>query len=53
LTRLASAGYRIRITRDLVLDARQERWLVPLELQAEFQLTRQHVAAGEGGADRG
>lgn len=49
LVRLAAAGYRIRITRDLVLDARRERWLVPLELQAEFQLTRQHVAAGEGG----
>lgn len=49
LMRLAAAGYRIRITRDLVLDARQERWLVPLELQAEYQLTRQHVAAGEGG----
>ena len=48
LVRLAAAGYRIRITRDLVLDARQERWLVPLELQAEYQLTRQHVAAGEG-----
>ncbi|HKL53525.1 MAG TPA: squalene/phytoene synthase family protein [Wenzhouxiangellaceae bacterium] len=49
LVRLAAAGYRIRITRDLALDARQERWLVPLELQAEYQLTRQHVAAGEGG----
>ena len=49
LVRLASAGYRIRITRDLVLDARQQRWLVPLELQAEYQITRQHVAAGKGG----
>lgn len=49
LSALAAAGYRIRIARDLVLDARQERWLVPLELQAEYQLTRQHVAAGEGG----
>lgn len=49
LIRIAAAGYRIRITRDLVLDARQERWLVPLELQAEYQITRQHVASGEGG----
>lgn len=49
LVGLAAAGYRIRITRDLVLDARQERWLVPLELQAEYQLTRQHVASGDGG----
>lgn len=49
LTRVAAAGYRIRIARDLVLDARRERWLVPLDLQAEYQLTRQHVAAGNGG----
>jgi len=49
LTGLAGAGYRIRVARDLVLDAREERWMVPLELQAEYQLTRQHVAAGEGG----
>ncbi|MEX2499943.1 MAG: squalene/phytoene synthase family protein [Wenzhouxiangellaceae bacterium] len=49
LAALAAAGYRIRIARDLVLDARQDRWLVPLELQAEYQLTRQHVAAAEGG----
>jgi len=49
LSGLAAAGYRVRIVRDLVLDARQDRWLVPLELQAEYQLTRQHVAAGEGG----
>jgi len=47
LTALAGAGYRIRVVRDLVLDARRERWMVPLELQAEYQLTRQHVAAGE------
>jgi len=44
----AGAAYRIRIVRDLVLDARQDRWMVPLELQAEFQLTRQQVAAAAG-----
>lgn len=44
----AGAAYRIRIVRDLVLDARQNRWMVPLELQAEFQLTRQQVAAAAG-----
>jgi len=49
LAGLAAAGYRIRIVRDMVLDARQERWLVPLDLQAEYQVTRQQVAAGEGG----
>lgn len=42
----AGAGYRARITRDIVLDARQQRWLIPLEMQAEFQLTRQEVASG-------
>ncbi|HMB39487.1 MAG TPA: squalene/phytoene synthase family protein [Wenzhouxiangellaceae bacterium] len=49
LIRVAAAGYRIRITRDLVMDARQERWLVPLELQAEYQISRQHVVSGQGG----
>lgn len=47
LVRLASAGYRIRLVRDLVVDARQGRWTVPLELQAEFQVTRQQVETGE------
>lgn len=47
LAEMAGAMYRVRIVRDLVLDARQNRWLVPLELQAEYQLTRQQVAAGE------
>ena len=47
LERLAGAGYRVRVARDLVHDARQERWLIPLELQAEFQLTRRQVAEVE------
>ncbi len=47
LAKMAGAMYRVRIARDLVLDARQNRWLVPLELQAEYQLTRQQVADGE------
>ncbi|MEM7053851.1 MAG: squalene/phytoene synthase family protein [Pseudomonadota bacterium] len=49
LTQLAAAGYRIRSVRDLVLDARHHRWWLPLELQAEYQLTRTQVASGEGG----
>lgn len=49
LERAAGAGYRIRVARDLVLDARSERWSVPLELQAEYRITRQEVARGEGG----
>ena len=49
LIQLAAAGYRIRSVRDLVLDARHNRWWLPLELQAEYQLTRTQVASGEGG----
>lgn len=45
----AGAGYRVRIVRDLVIDARQHRWLVPLDAQAEHRITRGEVAAGEGG----
>ena len=45
LSAAAGAAYRIRIVRDLVIDARQDRWRVPLDLQAEYQLTRQQVAA--------
>jgi phytoene synthase len=45
----AGVAYRIRIVRDLVIDAREDRWRVPLDLQAEYQLTRQQVAAASGG----
>ena len=48
LRRAAGAAYRIRIVRDLVIDARADRWRVPLDLQAEYQLTRQQVAVGAG-----
>jgi len=44
---MAAAAYRVRLARDVVLDARHSRWSVPLELQAEFQLTRSQVAQGE------
>lgn len=40
VTEMAGAGYRLRMLRDLVLDARRERWWLPLALQAEFQLSR-------------
>ncbi len=49
LGRIAGAAYRIRVARDLVLDARAERWNVPLELQAEYRITRDEVARGQGG----
>jgi phytoene synthase len=47
LSEIAAAGYRVRLARDLVVDARHGRWTVPLELQAEFQVTRMQVADGE------
>lgn len=31
----------VRQVRDLALDARENRWLVPLDIQAEFQVSRQ------------
>lgn len=41
LADLGAAGYMIRVTRDLVIDARANRWLVPLDLQADYQVSRQ------------
>lgn len=49
LERMAGAAYRVRVARDLVLDARAERWSVPLDLQAEHRITRHEVASGQGG----
>jgi 15-cis-phytoene synthase len=41
LADIGAAGYLIRVTRDLVIDARSNRWLVPLDVQADFQVARQ------------
>lgn len=49
LSAAAGAAYCIRIVRDLVIDARRDRWHVPLDLQAEYQLTRQQVASAADG----
>lgn len=38
---LGGAQYLIRIVRDLVIDARANRWLVPLDIQADYQVSRQ------------
>lgn len=43
---LGAFGYWVRCIRDLALDARQGRWFVPLELQADYQVSRQDVIAG-------
>ncbi len=37
---LGAASYLIRVTRDLAIDARANRWLVPLDLQADYQVSR-------------
>lgn len=40
-------SYLVRLVRDLPIDARNERWFVPLDLQAEYQVSRRDVAEGE------
>lgn len=49
LQTLAAAGYWIRLVRDVAGDARANRWLLPLALQAEYQINRQDVLASRGG----
>jgi phytoene synthase len=46
---LGSCAYLVRLVRDIAMDARAQRWWVPLELQAEYQLSRTDVAEGKGG----
>ncbi len=43
---MGASGYLFRIVRDLGLDARQGRWLVPLDLQAWFQVDRRQAEDG-------
>lgn len=42
-------SYLVRLVRDLGVDARTNRWLVPLDLQAEYQLARQDLTIGSVG----
>ncbi len=46
---LGASGYQIRVVRDLAIDARANRWLVPLDLQADFQIARRDVVEGRTG----
>lgn len=48
LAELGAAGYLVRVTRDLAIDARANRWLVPLDLQADFQVSRQDLLSETG-----
>lgn len=44
---LGAAAYLLRLLRDLTIDARHQRWFVPLDLQADFQISRAEVAEGQ------
>lgn len=46
---LGAAAAALRIARDLVVDARAGRWLVPLDLQAQFQVGRVDALAEQVG----
>lgn len=46
---LGGYAYLVRLVRDLGIDARANRWLVPLDLQAEYQVARQDVLARSSG----
>lgn len=46
---LGGFAYLVRVVRDLAVDARANRWLAPLDLQAEYQLSRRDVVAGSPG----
>lgn len=44
LRELGAAGYLIRLVRDIAMDARANRWWIPLEFQADYQVSRADVA---------
>jgi len=46
---LGTFGYWVRLVRDLAWDARHGRWFVPLEFQADYQVSRQSVLDGVSG----
>jgi len=43
---LGGFAYLVRLLRDLGADARANRWSVPLDLQAEYQVARHDIAGG-------
>ncbi len=46
---IGACGYLIRAVRDLAIDARANRWLVPLDLQSDFQVSRQDAIGQASG----
>lgn len=49
LASVGGAGYLFRVVRDMAMDSRQNRWLAPLDLQAQFQVSRTEVAESNVG----
>lgn len=49
LEELGAFAYLVRLVRDLGVDARANRWLVPLDLQAAWQISRQSLVDGNPG----
>ncbi|MEE4295771.1 MAG: squalene/phytoene synthase family protein [Wenzhouxiangella sp.] len=50
LESVGGAGYLFRVVRDMAVDARQNRWFAPLDLQAQFQISRTEVAESKVGS---
>ena len=50
LRALGATACLVRQVRDLTLDARDNRWLVPLDIQAQYQVTRAHALAPRASA---
>lgn len=46
---LGAAGWLLKRVRDIPRDAQFNRWLVPLDLRAQFQIARQDVIEGRDG----
>lgn len=46
---LGAAGWLLKRVRDIPRDAHHNRWLVPLDLQAQFQIARQDVIEERNG----
>lgn len=47
---LGAAAYLVRVTRDLALDASANRWMMPLDLQADYQVARQDALSERASA---
>jgi phytoene synthase len=46
---IGAFAYQVRLVRDLGVDARANRWMVPLDLQASYQVARHDAVSGTVG----